>query len=122
MSTLIALCNAVLDTDHLLFHAIARDLTMKAAAEDIVLAPCEISSLSGSDAGGFAARVAINGSASTILLGAPEVISQATTPFHSEIESIFASQKHSVDERTFAYAIDGITYAALIVTSELRPA
>ena len=66
---------------------------------------------------GYAARVSHPDTqkSSTVLVGPPTVISKATVPFHQEItDAIAASQE------IFIVAIDGITYAAFTISSEMR--
>jgi hypothetical protein len=49
------------------------------------------------------------------LIGPPAVISKASVPFHQEITAaIGASQE------IFIVAIDGITYAAFTISSEMK--
>ena len=126
MSALVSLCDGIdqqaqsSEAVHNFYSALASDLRARAAAEEIFLNPTQISTLSGSDESGYAARLKSNGSEFTTLLGARLPVERATTPFHTEITSIFDSQQSATGERSLAFAIDGITYAALTVRSELR--
>ncbi len=115
---------------HSLFSALSLALTAKAAAEDISLESVEVSSLSGHESAGYSARAFFNGRRFTIVLGDPVAVGRASTPFHADIEAHLslnlagasgdqeARDKNST--RTLVLAIDGISYTAVTVTSELR--
>jgi len=79
--------------------------------------PLASSEYTHSSSQGYAARVKHQDSdkSSTVLIGPPAVISKASVPFHQEItDAIAASQE------TFIVAIDGITYAAFTISSEMQ--
>jgi len=138
MSQEISLLTHEEQTLHSLFSTLSLALTAKAAAEDISLDSGEVSSLSGQESAGYSARAIFNGRRFTIVLGDPVAVGRSSTPFHSDIEEHLAinlvgasgESKSAVrDEpdarvknakRTLVLAIDGISYAAVTVTSELR--
>jgi hypothetical protein len=79
--------------------------------------PLTSSEYTHSSSQGYAARVKHQDSdkSSTVLIGPPAVISKASVPFHPEInDAIAASQE------IFIVAIDGITYAAFTISSEMK--
>jgi hypothetical protein len=74
-------------------------------------APVSLGNYSFNSAQGHSARSLSNGA--TLLLGRPEVIARATTPFHSEINQAIAAGADQI------FAIDGIAYAAYSLNQEL---
>jgi hypothetical protein len=115
-----------------LFRALSLALTAKAAAEDISLESVDVLSLSGQESVGYSARALLNGRRFTILLGDRAAVGRASTPFAAEISAHLALEiadtpredlRHPADEssaRTLVLAIDGISYAAVTTSSQLR--
>jgi hypothetical protein len=64
---------------------------------------------------GYSGRVRDGQTIRNVLIGAPSVISRATTPW---CESIIAATRDSTN--TSVIAVDGIAYAAFTITSELQ--
>ena len=79
--------------------------------------PLTSSEYTHSSSQGYAARVKHQDSdkSSTVLIGPPAVISKASVPFHPEINDAIAASKE-----IFIVAIDGITYAAFTISSEMK--
>ena len=63
---------------------------------------------------GFCARVSDEGVTRTVLLGSPEVIARATTPFCKDIAAAVSENPDCL-----VVAIDGIAYASFGITKEL---
>ena len=79
--------------------------------------PLASSEYTHSSSQGYAARVKHQDSdkSSTVLIGPPAVISKASVPFHPEISAAIAAS-----QEIFIVAIDGITYAAFTISSEMQ--
>jgi hypothetical protein len=101
-----------------LFFQTAEILASKAAAEDLSLAHYEIVGLTFDPTLGYSARMSADGKKFTILFGQATPVARASTPFHSDITE--AVQSSIGQGETFVFAIDGIAYAHLQITSELQ--
>jgi hypothetical protein len=81
-----------------------KSLALEEFLQERGMEPLEITHYSHSLTQGYSCKIASTGA--TVLLGAPDVIARATTPFHSEISEAIKSGADQV------LAIDGIAYAA----------
>jgi len=104
------------------FYALSRAISAQSAAEGIPAEELNLVGFAFDPEHGYAARVSAHSRKYTALFGAPAPVARATTPFHNEITAVIAAGISDENEnvRTYVLAVDGIAYAALILSSELR--
>lgn len=104
------------------FYALNRAIAAYSSAEGIPAEQLNLVGFTFDPEHGYAARVSANSKKYTALFGTPAPVARASTPFHSEIRAVIevgiAGEGETVT--TYVLAIDGIAYAALILSSELR--
>lgn len=110
------------------YFALNQELLAKAAAEEIVIDHFEIVGLTDEPRLGFSARMSASGKKYTVLYGDAPAVARASTPFHPHIASSISSFSEKLSNSApsdsqssiSVLAIDGIAYAVVVTSSQLR--